>query len=127
MAKVTIGYAVLLIAMGIGFYFGTGAVSKTALIPTFFGLPILLCGILALKDAYRKHAMHFAVMLGLLAFIGSLRAVPAIPALINGTAERPSAVIAQLLMAALSIVFVALGVKSFIDVRRARKRAALAA
>jgi hypothetical protein len=113
--------------MGIGFYFGTGAVSKTALIPTFFGVPILLCGILALKDAYRKHAMHVAVMLGLLAFLGSLRAVPAIPALINGTAERPSAVIAQLLMAALSLVYVALGVKNFIDVRRARKRAALAA
>ena len=125
MAKLAIGYAVLLIAIGLCFYFGTGATSVTALIPTFFGLPILLCGILALKDSFRKHAMHFAVMLALLAFLGaSIRALPALPALIGGTAAHPSANVAQLLMAALSLLFVILGVKSFIDVRKARQRAA---
>lgn len=127
-AKITIGYAVLLILIGISFYVGTGRTSVTALIPAFFGVPILICGLLALKDAYRKHAMHFAVILGLLACIGAaMRAVPALPALIQGAAERPSAIVAQLVMAALSLLFVILGVKSFVDVRRARRRDAMSA
>lgn len=127
MAKITIGYAVLLIVIGVGFYAGTGRTSMTALIPAFFGLPIFICGLLALKDAYRKHAMHLAVALGLFAFIGAaMRAVPGLPALIQGTAERPSAIVAQLLMAGLSLIFVVLGVKNFIDVRRARRQAASA-
>lgn len=128
MAKITIGYAVLLILIGISFYVGTGRTSFTALIPAFFGIPILVCGLLALKDSYRKHAMHAAVALGLLAFIGSaIRALPGLPELIQGVSERPSAIIAQLLMAVLSLVFVILGVKNFVDVRRARRRAAMTA
>jgi hypothetical protein len=125
MAKLTVGYAILLIMIGISFYVGTGRASMTALIPAFLGLPILICGVLALQERYRKHAMHAAVMLALLAFLGSLRAVPQLPQLIEGTAARPSAIIAQLLTAVLSLTYVVLGVKSFVDVRRARKRAAM--
>jgi hypothetical protein len=113
--------------IGISFYVGTGRASMTALIPAFLGLPILICGVLALQERYRKHAMHAAVMLALLAFLGSLRAVPLLPQLIEGTAARPSAIIAQLLTAVLSLTYVVLGVKSFVDVRRARKRAAMEA
>ena len=40
MAKVTLIFAVLLIALGLGSYFGTGSLHPTALIPTWFGLAL---------------------------------------------------------------------------------------
>ena len=44
MAKVTLVFAVLLIALGLVGYLGTGSLHPTALIPTWFGLAL---GILA--------------------------------------------------------------------------------
>ena len=41
-------------------------------------------------------------------------------ALLNGTADRPAAVVAQLATAVISLVFVILCVKSFVDARRNR-------
>ncbi len=49
MAKITIGLGIVLIALGFGSYFGTGQASVTALIPAFFGLPLLLLGLVALN------------------------------------------------------------------------------
>ena len=60
MAKITIGIGFVLIALGVGGYFGTGRESWTALIPAFFGLPLALLGVVALKDHTWKHAMHVA-------------------------------------------------------------------
>ena len=42
---------------------------KTALIPAAFGLALLLCGALALKESRKKHAMHAAAMVGLLGWV----------------------------------------------------------
>src|SRR5262249_13884829 len=114
MAPVTLGYAVLMIALGLGFYFGTDTISLTALIPTFFGLAFLVLGFLALKEPLRKHAMHAASALGLIAFLGGL--IPLVPALVRGT-SRPAAAAEQAVMVALSFVFVALCVRSFINAR----------
>ncbi len=71
MAKITIGLGVVLVTLGVGGYFGTGRESWTALIPAGFGLPLLILGFVALQDARRKHAMHAAVALGVLGFVGT--------------------------------------------------------
>ncbi len=68
MARLTIVVGILLIVLGVGFYAGLmaaedSAPSVTALIPAFFGLPILLCGLLALKESLRMHAMHGVALL----------------------------------------------------------------
>ena len=78
MAKPSIIIAALLIALGAYGYSkadpkeDTGKPSPTALIPAFFGAPILACGILALNPARRKHAMHGAAAIGLLGLIGAV-------------------------------------------------------
>lgn len=95
----------------------TGRSSVTALIPAFFGAAFLICAIVARREAARKHAMHAAVALGLIGAVAAL--ARAVPAVVNGQATRP-AVLAQLAMAALLAVYVALGVRSFIAARRAR-------
>lgn len=121
MPIVTIGYGSLLILVGVIGYFGTGAESMTALIPAFLGIPVEALGVLALKERFLKHAMHGAAVIGLLGLLGTLRGVLQLPAYFAGTAERPAAVLSQSATAFLSLVFLVLCVRSFIEARRARE------
>ena len=118
MAKITIAGGAILIALGLIGYFGTSMVSWTALIPAFFGVLLAVLGGLALKEERRKHAMHAAVVVGLIGFVGG--AFSFFRPLLAGGELNPTAATLQALMALTCAVFVALCVKSFIDVRRAR-------
>lgn len=123
MTKTTIGVGILLIVIGVGAYFGSGAKSITALIPAFFGLPISLLGIAALREKWQKHAMYGAVALALLGFFGSVSGLPKLFTLIaGGEVARPTAVVVQSIMAISCAVLVALGIRSFIEARRQRKK-----
>jgi hypothetical protein len=60
----------------------------------------------------------------LLGLIGSARGIPAFVSLLGGgEVERPAAAVAQAIMALACAVFIALGVKSFRDARKAREAA----
>jgi hypothetical protein len=121
MPKLAFGIGALLILLGLGSYIATGAVSWTALIPTFFGLPIAGLGAVALKRVgkVRMHAMHAAVVVALLGLAGSASGVPGVVRLLGGgDVARPPAAIAKAIMALLCLVFVALSIKAFIDARR---------
>lgn len=98
----------------------TGSVHKTALIPCAFGVLFVLFGFLAFKENLRKHAMHAAVLVALLALLGTAKALAYLPDLFRGTSEKPAAVITQSLNAGLSILYIFLAVRSFIQARRAR-------
>ena len=60
MAKVTIVFGVLLMALGLIGFFGTGSIHYTALIPTWFGLALGAGGFLAISpsESRRKLLMH---------------------------------------------------------------------
>ena len=120
MSKITIAVGAVLIVLGLIGYFGTSMVSWTALIPAFFGLPLVILGVLALQEGWRKHAMHAAVVVGLIGFLGG--AFSFVRPLLSGSEMKPMAAAMQALMALTCAVFVGLGVKSFIDARRARKQ-----
>ena len=91
-------------------------VSMTSLIPAFIGAGLLLCGLIVLaKPAARKHAMHVAALLGVFGFLGGF--MPLFRS--NFNFEKASAV-SGLLMSSLSLLFVTLCVKSFIEARKAR-------
>ena len=70
MAKTTIVFGILLIALGLVGYFGTGSVHPTALIPTWFGLALGIGGFLAISpsESRRKIFMHINVTVGLRRF-----------------------------------------------------------
>ena len=107
----------LLVLLGVVGYIGTGGASITALIPAFVGALFLLLALIARNPGARKHVMHAAVAIALLAVVGG---VPRIITAVNaGDLMRP-AVLAQIAMAVILAVYVLLGVKSFIDARRAR-------
>ena|ERR1051325_3876430 len=111
-------FGLILIVLGIAGYVGTGRTSITAMIPAFFGAAFLVCSIIARRsDAARRHAMHAAVALGLIGAIAAL--ARGIPGALNGNVTRP-AVMAQLAMGVLLVIYVGLGVQSFIAARKAR-------
>ncbi len=125
MAKTTIVFAVLLIILGLGGYLYTGSIHPTALIPMWFGLAMAIFGFLALSpsESRRKLFMHINVTIGLIGFLGAV-----IEALRGYGAARSAgldpdmiALASKLIMAALLLIYVNLCIKSFIEVRRARK------
>ena len=99
----------------------TGKVSPTALIPAVFGGLIEACGVIALAAPhFRKHAMHFAAMIGVLGVLGGF--MPVVRGLSKtGTVDfSKPAVLVGLLMSGLCLGFVAVCVQSFIAARKAR-------
>jgi hypothetical protein len=118
MPSTAIGFGLALILLGIaGYVWGMldGKASVTALIPAFFGLVIALLGAVASSsEGLRKHLMHAAMLVGLIGFI-----VPAFRLLSNlGGLTFSPGVIAQALMALFCLIFVIMGIQSFISARR---------
>ena len=120
MSSTTIVFGFAYLILGISGFVLTGSTHKTALIPCVFGVLFLVFGLLGRKESLRKHVMHAAVLIALLAFIGTARSLPHLPELFNGTAEKPAAIITQSLNAGFSILYIILAVRSFIQARRAR-------
>jgi hypothetical protein len=122
MAKVTIVFAILLIALGLVGFFGTGAQHYTALIPMWWGVALGIGGVLAISpsESRRKIFMHINVTVGLLGFIGAL--VVAIQGYMHATSAGAApdmiAFAAKLCMAGLLLIYVILCVRSFIAARR---------
>lgn len=120
-ASTTLALGVALIVLGLAGYFLTGATSLTALIPAAFGLVIALAGVIARDERKRKHAMHAAVVVALLGFLGSIRGLLQIGGVFDGTAARPAAVVSQTIMALLTLGYIAIAVRSFIRARASRQ------
>lgn len=124
MAKVTIVFGVLLIALGLVSYFGTGSQHPTALIPTWFGLALGVFGFLAISpnEGRRKMFMHVNVTIGLIGLLGAAwRAISSFGAARSAGMEPDKiALAAQGTMAGLLLIYVLMCVKSFVDARRER-------
>ena len=125
MAKISVIFAILLIALGLVGYFGTGAQHATALIPTWFGAALGMFGLLAMSpdEGRRKLFMHVNVTLGLLGFVAvgaeSIRGY--IHAKNAGMQPDMIALASKLTMTGLLLIYVILCVRSFIAARRSRQ------
>ena len=104
MWMITIGFGAALTVQGLVGYllaeaqsqYGlTGTKGLTALIPSLFGVVLIVCGVLARRENLRKHAMHAATL----------------------------AVQMQFIMAVICLAFVALCVNSFVQARLLRRKA----
>lgn len=122
MAKVTLVFAALLIALGLIGFVGTGSQHMTALIPTWFGVALGVFGALAISpsETRRKLFMHINVTIGLLGFLGgaaeSVRGY--IHARSAGAEPNMIALSSKLAMTVLLLLYVLLCVRSFIAARR---------
>ena len=120
MVSLTMSVGALLSLLGLVAYVVTGMVSLTALIPTFFGVALVLLAQLGKAQARRKLTMHIGVLIALLGFLGSASGIPKVLSLLGGgEVVRPEAAAIQSLMALICLVYVVMGVRSFIAARRA--------
>jgi hypothetical protein len=124
MPIVSIGFGVLLIALGAWGFIVSGPSLRniTALIPALVGAVLVLLGLLGLVERFLKHAMHFAAMIALAG--GLVAGFRFVWGLVHGTADlsKPGTQ-ATGGMTLLCLVFVGLCVNSFIQVRRRRRAA----
>jgi len=66
-ANTSIGFGTaLMILLGAGGFFATGAEHPTALMPAAAGILLIVLGLLARNPKLRMHAMHGAALIGLL-------------------------------------------------------------
>lgn len=123
MNKLTVVTGALLVLTGVVAYLATARISVTALIPAFIGGLILVCGLIALRPALHRHGVHAALVVALVGGLGSLMNVVKIGQLFTGTAERPAAIAASIMMFMLCANYVVAGVYSFVSARKRRKPA----
>ncbi len=115
----TFTFSILLILLGLVGYFGTGRLSITALIPTWLGILILICGIVALSHRFTKTFMHIAVVLAFLGFLGTFHGIIKMVKMLMGiTIPLPQAAIAQSIMSLLCLVYVLICFRWFLNNRR---------
>jgi hypothetical protein len=113
MPKITIVFGTLLTALGFVCFVLTGGQHPTSLIPAGLGTLLEIAGAIALKPNLRMHAMHMAVLVGLLGFIASV---------VSLIVRKPTgiALFEMFSMLVLTGVFVFLCVRSFVAARKAR-------
>jgi hypothetical protein len=125
MAKLTLVLAVLLVALGVVGYLGTGSLHPTALIPAWIGLALGIFGFLAISpsESRRKLFMHINVTIALVGFLGST--AEAIRGYLHarslGMEPDQIALASKSTLAALLLIYVILCVRSFIAARRSGK------
>ena len=105
----------ILILWGFFAYLSSSTGSFTSLIPSFFGLPLVVLGNLANKNTSNKHHyMHASMVIALISVIGGLRIL---------TAEDPSNLLiaSHLILILVGTVFLVGGILSFRHARKLRE------
>jgi hypothetical protein len=121
LAKLTIGFGVLLMAISAGFWLAMGRMETAALHPAGVGLLLVICGVLANTENAKQRMlwMHIAVTAGLVGFL--ITGIRAVLELVKGTSGvNPLAFDERVTVALICLVYVGLCVKSFITARRTR-------
>jgi hypothetical protein len=124
MVKATLVFAVLLIALGLAGYLGTGSHYPTALIPAWIGIALGFGGLLAISpsEKRRKLFMHINVTIGLLGFLGG--AIEVVRSYVHATFVETAdmaAMASKLALTTLLLIYLVLCMRSFSAARRSGK------
>ena len=121
MAKRTLIFAVLLIALGLLGFLGTDSAHPTALIPAWFGVSLGVFGFLAISpdERRRKLFMHINVTIGLVGFLGTMAEI--LRNFYSSKDVDATALVAKTALAWLLLIYLILCVRSFRAARRLGK------
>lgn len=120
MAKLTIVFGILLMALAVIGFVSTGSTHPTALIPAGLGLLFILFGVMANASDSKKRMlwMHISVTIALLAFLGTIPADIDSLRLSRGVEfPHPAAVLEKAAMSLLCLIYVLFCIRSFINAR----------
>jgi hypothetical protein len=118
--KLTFIVGGVLVAVGVISYIASGAASLTALIPSGLGVLLLVGAVIARKPNLRRHAMHVTMLIALIGIIATFANTFRLGEVFAGTAERPLAIIASAITFVTLLIYLALGIASFVQARRNR-------
>ena len=118
MTLLSIWIGLLLIALGVGGYSLTGMASPTAMIPAAFGLVIAIFGAYGRAEARRRTAMHLAMGVALVGILGSVSGFFEIAGVLARGGDLSVAALSKAAMAVLLMVYLGLGIRSFVRARR---------
>ena len=118
MARIAMIFGVLLVALGLGGHYGSDQAGWSAWIAALFGSGLLGLGVAALKESFRKHAMHAAAVLGLVGFLVTIHGLVEFLRLVSAKPD----LLTKSTTAILCGTFLVLAIKSFVDARRRRPR-----
>jgi hypothetical protein len=113
MANITRIAGGILLAVGLGGYLATDGAHVTALLPAVLGLAILALGIVAGRIEAGQHAIHAALVVALLGALASLQPLGGLP-------DGEPAAITSLITVLVCVIYLGLGVRSFVAARRSR-------
>lgn len=116
MPRLTLIVGGVLLVVGIIGYIATAFASMTALIPSVVGVLLLISGGIAMKN--RKLGVHIALVVALLGALGMIMPLMSLPDLFAGESDNPGAVISAAVTVVVLVVYIVLGVRSFIAARR---------
>tara|TARA_B100000900_G_scaffold9922_1_gene8134 strand:- start:6967 stop:7359 length:393 start_codon:yes stop_codon:yes gene_type:complete len=105
----------ILIIWAVFSYFASGSSSFTALIPSFFGMPLFILGVLSNRDeSKRHHYMHASMIFALFSALGGLRLFQL---------EDPSnlALASHIILLIVGVIFLVGGILSFRHARKLRE------
>lgn len=105
----------ILIIWAVFSYFASGSSSFTALIPSFFGMPLFILGVLSNRDeSKRHHYMHASMIFALFSAFGGLRIFQL---------EDPSnlALASHIILLIVGVIFMVGGILSFRHARKLRE------
>ena len=121
MTKTTYIYSFVLILIGLIGYIVTSAQSITALIPSFFGLAVLILAVWSKNEKRAPLAMNIVSGLALVGFLATVSGIVKVVSLLGGEEiARPAASISQAIMALFSVGYLSLSITSFVSARRNR-------
>lgn len=122
MPKLTFITGSILVVVGVAGYLvslATDTAHWTAFIPSIIGVLLLVSGAIAAKNLMA--GIHIALVVALLGALGMIMPLQNLGALFAGEAERPGAVISALISVIVLVVYLILGVRSFVQARRWKK------
>ena len=105
----------ILIIWAVFSYFASGSSSFTALIPSFFGMPLFILGVLSNRDeSKRHHYMHASMIFAFFSAFGGLRLFQL---------EDPSnlALASHIILLIVGVIFMVGGILSFRHARKLRE------
>jgi hypothetical protein len=120
MSSASVLFGLLLAAIGAAGYVMSDMVSPTALIPAAFGVVIAMLGLYGRDPARRRTAMHLAMGIALVGILGSIGGVFTLAGAVASGSAPGLAALSRASMAIVLILYLTMGVRSFVAARRAR-------
>lgn len=115
--RTTVVVGAILVVVGVLGYLLSDSRSPTAFIPSVLGVVLVVCGIVGASKP--KIGIHAALVVALVGVLGTIPNVLGLGDLVSGDSDRPLAVVSGTITFVLLVVYLVIGIRSFVAARRA--------